>query len=161
MHRDWQYRSETDMQAAEYGKLLLNLNNALNAISDLPLRQQLLHRDWRRLLAASMREWLAICAKEQVRLPANILQCESLASVTTRIKPAGLGVSTLSKPDVADRPGSSFIDVSGFTAGSAYRNYVFKWCCRYVRPTLWYRHTSKSGDCGVDPSIRSGQQHKT
>ena len=59
---------ETDMQAAEYGKLLLNLNNALNAISDLPLRQQLLHRDWRRLLAASMREWLAICAKEQVRL---------------------------------------------------------------------------------------------
>ncbi len=59
-------QAEADMLAAEYGKLLLNLNNALNAISDLPLRQQLLHRDWRRLLAASMREWLVICAKEQV-----------------------------------------------------------------------------------------------
>ncbi len=59
-------QAETDMQAAEYGKLLLNLNNALNAISDLPLRQQLLQRDWRLLLAASMREWLAICDKEQV-----------------------------------------------------------------------------------------------
>lgn len=57
---------EADMQSAEYGKLLLNLNNALNAISDLPLREQLLHRDWRRLLAASMREWLTICDKEQV-----------------------------------------------------------------------------------------------
>lgn len=59
-------QAETDMQAAEYGKLLLNLNNALNAISDLPLREQLLQRDWRRLLAAAMREWLAICSKEQV-----------------------------------------------------------------------------------------------
>lgn len=60
-------QAETDMQAAEYGKLLLNLNNAFNAISDLPLRQQLLQRDWRLLLAASMREWLLICEKEQVR----------------------------------------------------------------------------------------------
>jgi 2-dehydropantoate 2-reductase len=56
----------TDLQAAEYGKLLLNLNNALNAISDLPLRAQLLNRHWRRLLASAMGEWLLICAREQV-----------------------------------------------------------------------------------------------
>ncbi len=57
----------TDMQAAEYGKLLLNLNNALNAVSGLPLRAQLLNRHWRLLLAAAMREWLAICGYEGVK----------------------------------------------------------------------------------------------
>ncbi len=49
------------MQAMEYGKLLLNLNNALNAISGLPLKQQLQHRDLRQVLAAAMQEWLSIC----------------------------------------------------------------------------------------------------
>lgn len=55
-----------DMQSAEYGKLLLNLNNALNAISGLPLRQQLLASDLRRVLAQAMTEWLEICAKSKV-----------------------------------------------------------------------------------------------
>jgi 2-dehydropantoate 2-reductase len=50
-----------DMQSAEYGKLLLNLNNALNAISDLPLKQQLLNKHLRLVLAQAMTEWLAIC----------------------------------------------------------------------------------------------------
>ncbi len=50
-----------DMRSAEYGKLLLNLNNALNAISNLPLRQQLLDRHLRQVLALAMREWLAVC----------------------------------------------------------------------------------------------------
>ncbi|NRQ42568.1 2-dehydropantoate 2-reductase [Rheinheimera sp. YQF-2] len=56
-----------DITAAEYGKLLLNLNNALNAISDLPLLQQLLDRKWRLLLAAAMQEWLYICSKAGVK----------------------------------------------------------------------------------------------
>jgi 2-dehydropantoate 2-reductase len=42
----------------QWGKLLLNLNNALNALSGLPLRDQLLDRRWRRLLAASQDELL-------------------------------------------------------------------------------------------------------
>lgn len=50
-----------DMQAVEYGKLLLNLNNALNALSDLPLKQQLQNRDLRQVLAAAMQEWLDVC----------------------------------------------------------------------------------------------------
>ena len=68
-----------DITAAEYGKLLLNLNNALNAISDLPLQQQLLNRDYRSLLASAMQEWLAICDKANVkpvsytRLPNSLL----------------------------------------------------------------------------------------
>jgi len=37
-------QTAADMRPVIYGKLLLNLNNALNAISDLPLRQQLQQR---------------------------------------------------------------------------------------------------------------------
>ncbi|MBZ9610996.1 2-dehydropantoate 2-reductase [Rheinheimera maricola] len=56
-----------NITAAEYGKLLLNLNNALNAISGLPLLQQLLDRKWRLLLAAAMQEWLSICRNAGVK----------------------------------------------------------------------------------------------
>ncbi len=41
-----------------WGKLLLNLNNALNALSGLPLREQLADRAWRRILAAQIEEAL-------------------------------------------------------------------------------------------------------
>ncbi len=50
-----------DMQRAEYGKLLLNLNNALNAVSGLPLRAQLREPQLRQVLAAAMQEWLDVC----------------------------------------------------------------------------------------------------
>ncbi|MDZ7870994.1 MAG: ketopantoate reductase C-terminal domain-containing protein [Rheinheimera sp.] len=46
---------------------MLNLNNALNAVSGLPLKTQLLNRHWRLLLAAAMREWLVICQHERVQ----------------------------------------------------------------------------------------------
>jgi 2-dehydropantoate 2-reductase len=48
-----------DMVAVAWGKLLLNLNNALNALSGLPLRDQVGQRAWRRVLAACMDEALA------------------------------------------------------------------------------------------------------
>ena len=44
------------------GKLVYNLNNALNALSGLPLRAQLADRRWRRILAACQDEALAIFA---------------------------------------------------------------------------------------------------
>ncbi len=50
-----------NMQRAEYGKLLLNLNNALNAVCGLPLREQLRAPQLRQLLAAAMQEWLDVC----------------------------------------------------------------------------------------------------
>lgn len=40
-----------DMQAVLWGKLVMNLNNALNALSGMGLRDQLEHPGWRRLLA--------------------------------------------------------------------------------------------------------------
>ncbi|MBN8487224.1 MAG: 2-dehydropantoate 2-reductase [Burkholderiales bacterium] len=50
---------QADMRAVQWGKLLLNLNNPVNALSGLPLRAQLLHRGYRRILAALQREALA------------------------------------------------------------------------------------------------------
>lgn len=53
--------SESDrIEAIQWGKLLLNLNNALNALSGLPLHAQLMDRDWRRLMAGQMAEALAV-----------------------------------------------------------------------------------------------------
>lgn len=40
-----------DMRAVQWGKLLLNLNNPLNALAGIPLLEQLGDRDFRRLLA--------------------------------------------------------------------------------------------------------------
>lgn len=53
----------TSIKAAEFGKLLLNLNNAINALSDIPLQQQLLQRPYRLLLAAAMLELLDLCRR--------------------------------------------------------------------------------------------------
>ncbi|TBR37310.1 2-dehydropantoate 2-reductase [Dyella terrae] len=49
-----------DMPAVQRAKLLFNLNNAINALSDLPLREELADRDWRRCLALAQREAIAI-----------------------------------------------------------------------------------------------------
>jgi 2-dehydropantoate 2-reductase len=48
-----------DLAPLQWGKLLLNLNNAVNALSGLPLREQLIQRDYRVCMAALMDEALA------------------------------------------------------------------------------------------------------
>lgn len=45
-----------NMQNVLWGKLLLNLNNSLNVLSDVPLVEQLSDRSYRRVLAAMIRE---------------------------------------------------------------------------------------------------------
>ncbi|MEJ6007609.1 2-dehydropantoate 2-reductase [Paucibacter sp. AS339] len=47
-----------DLRALQWGKLLLNLNNPVNALSGLPLRAQLLQRGYRRCFAALQGEAL-------------------------------------------------------------------------------------------------------
>jgi len=54
------FAEHADIEAALWGKLLVNLNNALNALSDLPLAQQLGDRSWRLLISHQMREGLAV-----------------------------------------------------------------------------------------------------
>jgi 2-dehydropantoate 2-reductase len=70
-------RPSVDIAGVQWGKLLVNLNNALNALADLPLRQQLAQRAWRRLFADQMAEGLAALRAEGIRpvsstpIPAN------------------------------------------------------------------------------------------
>lgn len=49
-----------DLRAIQWGKLLLNLNNPVNALSGLPLRAQLLDRGYRRCFAALIDEALGV-----------------------------------------------------------------------------------------------------
>ncbi|RAZ75158.1 2-dehydropantoate 2-reductase [Mesorhizobium atlanticum] len=51
--------ARADMKAVQWSKLLMNLNNALVALSDLPLARQLADRRWRVILAAQIDEALA------------------------------------------------------------------------------------------------------
>lgn len=49
-----------DLKAVQWGKLLLNLNNPVNALSCLPLREQLLDRELRLVVAALQDEALGV-----------------------------------------------------------------------------------------------------
>lgn len=68
-----------EITAIQWGKLLLNLNNAPNALSGLPLYQMMIDRDWRRLMADQMAEALRalkaaeIPVKSTTPLPASFL----------------------------------------------------------------------------------------
>ena len=53
-------RASGDITGVQWGKLIINLNNALSALSDMPLAAQLASRDWRRLFADQMAEGLAV-----------------------------------------------------------------------------------------------------
>jgi 2-dehydropantoate 2-reductase len=55
-----------DIAGVQWGKLLVNLNNALNALAGLPLRQQLAQRPWRMLFADQMAEGLAAIRAEGI-----------------------------------------------------------------------------------------------
>jgi 2-dehydropantoate 2-reductase len=60
-------RASANIEGVQWGKLLLNLNNALNALADLPLRRQIGLRPWRRLFADQVTEGLAAIRAEGIR----------------------------------------------------------------------------------------------
>ncbi len=60
------FRAVDNMIGVQWGKLLINLNNALNALSNLPLRDQLAQRPWRALFADQMSEALAAIKAEGI-----------------------------------------------------------------------------------------------
>jgi 2-dehydropantoate 2-reductase len=60
-----------DMPAVAWGKLLINLNNAVNALSGRTLLEQLRQRDYRRVVAASIVEALAVLEAAKIE-PAKI-----------------------------------------------------------------------------------------
>ena len=60
-------RASDNIDGVQWGKLLVNLNNALNALAGVPLRQQLAQRAWRRLFADQMSEGLAAIRAEGIK----------------------------------------------------------------------------------------------
>jgi 2-dehydropantoate 2-reductase len=60
-------RPSQNIAGVQWGKLLVNLNNALNALGDLPLRRQLAQRPWRMLFADQMAEGLAAITAEGIK----------------------------------------------------------------------------------------------
>lgn len=64
-------RQHQDLRPVQWGKLLLNLNNPINALSDLPLKTQLSQRPYRRCLALAQREALTLLAVAGIR-PARL-----------------------------------------------------------------------------------------
>ncbi|WP_193834329.1 2-dehydropantoate 2-reductase [Burkholderia ubonensis] len=60
-----------DMPAVQWAKLLFNLNNAVNALANLPLRDELAQRAYRRCVALAQREALLWLARAGIR-PARV-----------------------------------------------------------------------------------------
>ena len=83
------FRSVENMKGVQWGKLLINLNNALNALSGLPLRDQLSQRPWRALFADQMSEALAV------------IKAERISPVSSTPLPAALTPFILKLPDFA------------------------------------------------------------
>ncbi|HEY7959709.1 MAG TPA: 2-dehydropantoate 2-reductase [Sphingomicrobium sp.] len=59
-------RISNDMLGVAWGKLLINLNNAVNALSGKTLQDELRHRDYRRVFASSMREGLDLLKRADI-----------------------------------------------------------------------------------------------
>lgn len=57
-----------DIKPVQWAKLLFNLNNAVNALSGLPLKTELSQRAYRRVLAAAQREGIALLQARQQKL---------------------------------------------------------------------------------------------
>jgi 2-dehydropantoate 2-reductase len=62
----------SDMTGVMWGKLVINLNNAINALSGRTLLQQLSQRDYRRCVALSQKEALGLLRRAGIR-PAKVL----------------------------------------------------------------------------------------
>lgn len=96
-HAGLPLRLHDDLRPVQWAKLLLNLNNPVNALSDLPLKQQLTQRAYRRCLALAQREGLDLLAASGIvparltRLPARwIPRVLDLPDALFRLVAAGM-----------------------------------------------------------------------
>ncbi len=80
-------KATANIDGVQWGKLIVNLNNALNALSNIPLRQQLAQRGWRQLFADQMAEGLAA------------VRAEGIAPVSPTPLPSGWMPHLLRLPD--------------------------------------------------------------
>ncbi len=92
-----------DMRAVQWAKLLLNLNNAVNALANLPLRDELSQRAYRRCVALAQREALHVLARAAHAITGRM---DSLGAGAPRSR-----VSRAGRPDARDRSARAFVDV--------------------------------------------------
>lgn len=79
-----------------WGKLLLNLNNAINALADIPLKAQLADRTYRKLLAKVMKEALVTLNKAKIA-PAKLTAVSPSFLPTILSLPNGLFTKVANK----------------------------------------------------------------
>ncbi|TDD47665.1 2-dehydropantoate 2-reductase [Kribbella antibiotica] len=72
-HAGLPLKQHDDILPVQWAKLLLNLNNPVNALADVPLREELSQRAFRRCLAAAQAETLELLATRGIE-PAQILR---------------------------------------------------------------------------------------
>ncbi|WP_067562859.1 2-dehydropantoate 2-reductase [Nocardia acidivorans] len=99
-----------DLLPVQWAKLLLNLNNPINALSGRPLREELGTRDYRRCLALTQREALAAMSRARIR-PARLtsLPPEAMARLLTvpdgvfrRVAGRVLAIDPMARSSMAD-----------------------------------------------------------
>ena len=61
-------RATDNIAGVQWGKLVLNLNNALNALSGLPVRAQLAQRPWRMVMADQWAEALGVLRRANIKI---------------------------------------------------------------------------------------------
>ena len=108
----------------QWGKLLVNLNNAINALSGLPLREQLAQRGWRRLLADQIAEGLTAVRAEGIQPVSPTPVALSLVPHLLRLPDAFLRRAGAGHED---RSAGALVDVAGpRMAAAAPRSIIFR-----------------------------------
>ncbi|AOK30434.1 MULTISPECIES: 2-dehydropantoate 2-reductase [Burkholderia] len=99
-----------DMRAVQWAKLLVNLNNAINALANRPLKDELAQRGYRRCLALAQAEGLALLKRAAIR-PARITPLPATwmprllsmpDALFTRLAGAMLAIDPLARSSMSD-----------------------------------------------------------
>jgi len=61
-------QARADLLGVQWSKMLVNLNNSVNALAGIPLREQISDRGYRRVMAACVREGLAAAHAAKIHL---------------------------------------------------------------------------------------------
>jgi len=73
-------KSIKDIEAFSWAKLQLNLGNAVNALANVPVKEMLEHRGYRRIIALAMEELIVVASARGLTLP-------KLAAIPMRLVP--------------------------------------------------------------------------
>ena len=146
-------RPTDNIDGVQWGKLLLNLNNALNALADLPLRRQLAQRPWRRLFADQVAEGLAAIRAEGIKpvSPTPIPMGLDAAIAA----PAGPDLRSVAGADDEDRSRGALVDVGRSAARPPHRGRLSAGRHHRDRRAARAGGAAVAPDRGIDPASRT------